>query len=148
MGASPQQTVEAFLEAEEYDGPSLVIAYSHCIAHGINMRFGMRQQKLAVDCGHWPLYRYRPAAGEHAHEEFRLDSPAPSIPVQRYAYNEIRYKMLSFTDPDEASRLLALAQHDVDQRRRVYESLAERWPAVTHRRQGDAGEEQPRVECV
>jgi pyruvate-ferredoxin/flavodoxin oxidoreductase len=139
MGASPQHAVDAFLEAEAYDGPSIVIAYSHCIAHGINMRFGMRQQKLAVDCGHWPLYRYRPAGGDLAHEEFVLDSPAPSIPVKSYAYNEIRYKMLSYTDPDEAGRLMAVAQEDVDQRRRLYSSMAQRWPAVTRRGQGEPG---------
>jgi pyruvate-ferredoxin/flavodoxin oxidoreductase len=139
MGASPQHTVDAFLEAEAHDGPSIIIAYSHCIAHGIDMRFGMRQQKLAADCGHWPLYRYRPPGGDRAREEFLLDSPAPSIPVKSYAYNEIRYRMLSFTDADEASRLLALAQSDVDQRRRLYASMAERWPAATRRGQGEPG---------
>src|SRR6478735_5914353 len=82
MGASAQQTVDAFLEAEAYEGPSLIIAYGHCIAHGINMRFGMRQQKLAVDCGHWPLYRYRPAAEDRLEPEFVLDSQAPSIPLE------------------------------------------------------------------
>ena len=107
MGASPQQTLDAFLEAEAHDGPSLIIAYSHCIAHGINMRYGMRQQKLAVDCGHWPLYRYRPAARRpRTRPEFVLDSQAPSIPLKTYAYNEIRYKMLSYTKPEEAQRLL------------------------------------------
>ena len=97
MGASPQQTVDAFLEAEAHEGPSLIIAYSHCIAHGINMRFGMRQQKLATECGHWPLYRYRPASEGRARQEFVLDSSAPSIPIKTYAYNEIRYKMLAYT---------------------------------------------------
>ena len=106
MGASPQQTVDAFLEAEAHDGPALIIAYSHCIAHGINMRYGMRQQKLATDCGHWPLYRYRPATEGRPREEFVLDSQPPSIPVKTYAYNEIRYKMLSYTKPEDAKRLL------------------------------------------
>jgi pyruvate-ferredoxin/flavodoxin oxidoreductase len=129
MGASLQQTVDALLEAEAHDGPSIVIAYSHCIAHGINMRFGMRQQKLAVDCGHWPLYRYRPAGNGYAQQQFLLDSTAPSIPVKAYAYNEIRYRMLSYTNPEEARSLLAGAQQDVDERWRVYSSLAERWPA-------------------
>ena len=82
MGASAQQTVDAFLEAEAHEGPSLIIAYSHCIAHGINMRFGMRQQKLAVECGHWPLYRYRPAGAGRRHEEFVLDSSAPVDPAE------------------------------------------------------------------
>ena len=127
MGASPQQTLDAFLEAEAYDGPSLIIAYSHCIAHGINMRYGLRQQKLAADCGHWPLYRFKPATNGHA-QEFVLDSPAPSIPLKGYAYNEIRYKMLTYTNPDEAARLLEAAQQDVNQRWSVYASMAERWP--------------------
>ncbi len=139
MGASAQQTVDAFLEAEAHDGPSIIIAYSHCIAHGINMRFGMRQQKLAVDCGHWPLYRYRPAGNGRTHEEFVLDSVAPSIPLRTYAYNEIRYKMLTYTQPEEARQLLGLAQEDVDQRWRVYSSMAARWPASSRRGQGEPG---------
>jgi pyruvate-ferredoxin/flavodoxin oxidoreductase len=130
--------VDAFLEAEAHDGPSIIIAYSHCIAHGINMRFGMRQQKLAVDCGHWPLYRYRPAINGR-HQEFVLDSPAPSIPVQTYAYNEIRYKMLSYTNPEEAGHLLGLAQSDADQRWRIYATMAERWPGASRRGQGEPG---------
>ena len=125
-------------------GPSLIIAYSHCIAHGINMRFGMRQQKLAVDCGHWPLYRYKPAAPTAAsRQEFVLDSQPPSIPLKTYAYNEIRYKMLSYTKPDEAKRLLGLAQEDIDQRWRVYTSLADRWPATARRGQGETGSHVP-----
>jgi pyruvate-ferredoxin/flavodoxin oxidoreductase len=139
MGASPQQTVDAFLEAEAHDGPALIIAYSHCIAHGINMRYGMRQQKLATDCGHWPLYRYRPATDGRIREEFVLDSQAPSIPVKTYAYNEIRYRMLSYTKPEEASRLLKLAQEDIDGRWRVYKSLSERSPAVVTRGQSEPG---------
>jgi len=139
MGASPQQTVDAFLEAEAHDGPSIIIAYSHCIAHGINMRFGMRQQKLASDCGHWPLYRYRPTTDEHPREEFVLDSQPPSIPVKAYAYNEIRYKMLSYTNPDEARRLLRLAQEDVDHKWRVYRNMADRGPAITKRGAGEPG---------
>jgi pyruvate-ferredoxin/flavodoxin oxidoreductase len=127
MGASPQQTLDAFLEAEAHDGPSLIIAYSHCIAHGINMRFGLRQQKLATDCGHWPLYRFKPAVNGHA-QQFVLDSQPPSIPIKSYAYNEIRYKMLTYTNPDEAARLLDAAQQDANQRWSVYSSLAERWP--------------------
>jgi pyruvate-ferredoxin/flavodoxin oxidoreductase len=139
MGASPQQTVDAFLEAEAHEGPALIIAYSHCIAHGINMRYGMRQQKLASDCGHWPLYRYRPAAGSRVREEFVLDSQAPSIPVKTYAYNEIRYKMLSYTKPEAAQTLLRMAQDDIDGRWRVYKSMSERWPAAATRGQSEAG---------
>jgi pyruvate-ferredoxin/flavodoxin oxidoreductase len=129
MGACAQQTVDAFLEAEAHDGPSLIIAYGHCIAHGIDMRAGLRQQKLAADCGHWPLYRYRPAADGRG-PQFVLDSPAPKIPVETYAYNEVRYKMLTRTDPEGAERLLAAAQEDIDERWAVYTSMAERWPPI------------------
>jgi pyruvate-ferredoxin/flavodoxin oxidoreductase len=143
MGASSQQTMDALLEAEAHDGPSLIIAYSHCIAHGINMRFGMRQQKLAVECGHWPLYRFKPATAGQDRQEFVLDSQAPSIPLKTYAYNEIRYKMLSYTNPSEAKRLLGLAQEDIHQRWRVYSSLADRWPATARRGQGETGSHVP-----
>ena len=139
MGASAQQTLDAFLEAEAYDGPSLIIAYSHCIAHGINMRFGMRQQKLAVDSGHWPLYRYRPAATSRQAPGVRPRFAGAVHSAEDYAYNEIRYKMLSYTKPDEARRLLELAQDDVHQRWRVYSSMAERWPAHARRGQGETG---------
>jgi pyruvate-ferredoxin/flavodoxin oxidoreductase len=133
MGASAQQTLDAFLEAEAYDGPSIIIAYGHCIAHGIDMRLGMRQQKLAVDCGHWPLYRYKPAEHERVRQEFVLDSPAPSIPLRSYASNELRYQMLSLARPDDAERVLDEAQADIDQRWRLYRSMADRWPAETRR---------------
>ncbi len=139
MGASSQQTMDAMLEAEAHDGPSLVLAYSHCIAHGIDMRFGMRQQKLAVASGHWPLYRFKPPAGGRNRQEFVLDSQAPSIPLKAYAYNENRYKMLAYTNPDEATRLLNLAQDDVDERWRLYSSLGDRWPAAARRGKGEAG---------
>jgi pyruvate-ferredoxin/flavodoxin oxidoreductase len=128
MGASAQQTVDAFLEAEAYEGPSLIIAYGHCIAHGIDMRLGMRQQELAVNCGHWPLYRYRPAAADRPAPEFVLDSQPPTIPLEAYAYNETRYKMLTYTKPEDAKRLLTLAQQDIEQRWAVYESMSDRWP--------------------
>jgi pyruvate-ferredoxin/flavodoxin oxidoreductase len=143
MGASAQQALDAFLEAEAHEGPSLIIAYSHCIAHGINMRFGMRQQKLAVECGHWPLYRFRPAAETRHKPEFVLDAQAPTIPLKTYAYNEIRYKMLSYTNPGEARRLLGLAQEDIDQRWGVYSNMAEQWPATSRRGQGEAGSHVP-----
>jgi pyruvate-ferredoxin/flavodoxin oxidoreductase len=143
MGSNPAQTVRVFHEAESYPGPSLILAYSHCIAHGINMRFGMRQQKLAAESGHWPLYRFRPAAAGRHSPEFVLDSQPPSIPLKAYAYNEIRYKMLAYTNPAEAKRLLGLAEEDVRQRWRVYSSLAERWPAAARRGQGEAGSHVP-----
>ena len=131
MGACAQQTLDAFLEAEAHDGPSLIIAYGHCIAHGIDMRLGLRQQKLATECGHWPLYRFRPAR-DAATQEFVLDSPPPTIPVEAYAYNEIRYKTLSYTKPDEAKALLDAAQEDINQRWRIYEDMAARWPPAEH----------------
>jgi pyruvate-ferredoxin/flavodoxin oxidoreductase len=125
MGADNAQTVKALAEADAYPGPSLVIAYSHCIAHGIEMKKGMEQHKLAVDTGYWPLYRYDPRhahAGEHP---FRLDSRPPKLPLSEFTSREARFAMLARARPDEAARLAELAQHDVDQRWHVYEQLAE-----------------------
>jgi pyruvate-ferredoxin/flavodoxin oxidoreductase len=139
MGACAQQTVDAFLEAETHEGPSLIIAYGHCIAHGIDMRDGLKQQKLAAECGHWPLYRYRPAGNGRTRPEFVLDTPAPRIPVETYAYNEVRYRTLASARPEEARALMEAAQRDIDERWRSYQSLADRWPAVNRRGQGDAG---------
>jgi pyruvate-ferredoxin/flavodoxin oxidoreductase len=121
MGASDVQTVRAFLEAEAYDGPSIIIAYSHCIAHGINMRFGLEQQKLAVECGYWPLYRYNPAATDK--NQFSLDSKQPTIPLRNYAYNETRYKMLTKTHPEIAKKLIEEAQVDVNEKWQYYADL-------------------------
>jgi pyruvate-ferredoxin/flavodoxin oxidoreductase len=133
MGADPQQTLRAFREAEAYDGPSLVIAYSHCIAHGIEMRDGLDQQYRAVASGHWPLLRYDPVAREAGGNPFLLDSPRPRIPLADYIYRELRYRVLANSDPAEAERLLGLAQHAVEQRWNVYEEMAtrgaERFPA-------------------
>ncbi|MFQ5690328.1 MAG: pyruvate:ferredoxin (flavodoxin) oxidoreductase, partial [Gemmatimonadota bacterium] len=125
MGAMDQQTIRAFLEAEAYEGPSLIVAYAHCIAHGIDMRYGLRQQKLATASGYWPLYRYRPDRGDGV-GRLILDSPEPSIPLRDYAYNEIRYRVLSHTRPEEASRLLALAERDVREKWAVYRDLERR----------------------
>jgi pyruvate-ferredoxin/flavodoxin oxidoreductase len=124
MGADDTQTVRAFLEAEAYPGPSLIVAYSHCIAHGINMRTGMDQQKAAVDSGHWVLYRYNPARVAEGKNPLQLDSRKPKIPLKDYVYNETRYKMLEQSKPDEARRLLELAQQDTEARWRMYEQLA------------------------
>ncbi|GAB3052313.1 pyruvate:ferredoxin (flavodoxin) oxidoreductase [Intrasporangium mesophilum] len=129
MGADPHQTLTAFREAEAYAGPSLIIAYSHCIAHGIEMRRGLDQQYLAVASGHWPLLRYDPAARADGLNPFQLDSPRPRIPLADYAYTELRYRMLRDADPDEAARLLALAQEAVDQRWTTYEEMATRGPS-------------------
>jgi pyruvate-ferredoxin/flavodoxin oxidoreductase len=125
LGADNAQTVKALAEADAYPGPSLVIAYSHCIAHGIEMKKGMEQHKLAVDTGYWPLYRYDPAhahAGEHP---FRLDSRPPKLPLTEFTSREARFAMLSRSRPEDAAELAALAQHDVDERWHVYEQLAE-----------------------
>ncbi|PKO21267.1 MAG: pyruvate:ferredoxin (flavodoxin) oxidoreductase [Chloroflexi bacterium HGW-Chloroflexi-1] len=124
MGASDAQTVRAFLEAEAFDGPSLIIAYSHCIAHGIDMTTGMHEQKLAVDCGAWPLYRYNPDNIEEGKNPLKLDSKAPRIPLKDYIYNETRYSMLVRSDEERAEMLLKLAQEDVYSRWRQYEQLA------------------------
>ena len=126
MGADPHQTLTAFREAEAFDGPSLVIAYSHCIAHGIEMKNGLDQQYRAVASGHWPLVRYDPAVRSSGGNPFQLDSPRPRIPLEEYVYNELRYRMLRNADPAEAERLLGLAQEAVDQRWQTYEEMATR----------------------
>jgi pyruvate-ferredoxin/flavodoxin oxidoreductase len=124
MGSSDAQTVKAIIEAEAYDGPSLIIAYSHCIAHGINMQFGLDQQKLAVESGYWPLYRYNPDLIDEGKNPFTLDSKAPKIPVRNFAYNETRYKMLTKTHPEHAKKLIELAQEDVNEKWDYYAGLA------------------------
>ncbi len=124
MGGNDSQTIKAFREAEAYQGPSLIIAYSHCIAHGYDMRYGMDQQKAAVLSGHWPLFRYNPDLVKEGKHPLQLDSKAPSLPLKKYAYNETRYTMLAHSDPTEAKELLALAQEDVLARWRFYEHLA------------------------
>jgi pyruvate-ferredoxin/flavodoxin oxidoreductase len=129
MGADPHQTLTAFREAEAYDGPSLIIAYSHCIAHGIEMRDGLDQQHRAVASGHWPLVRYDPTVRATGGNPFQLDSPRPRIPLRDYVYRELRYRVLRDADPDEADRLLALAEAAVEQRWQTYEELATRGAA-------------------
>ena len=124
MGASDAQTVRAILEAESYNGPSLILAYSHCIAHGINMATANDQQKKAVDSGHWPLLRYDPRLAEEGKNPLQLDSRTPKLPLRDYIYNETRYTMLTKTKPQEAARLLALAQEDVTSRWHLYEQMA------------------------
>ena len=128
MGSDPQQTLQAFREAEAYDGPSLVIAYSHCIAHGFEMRYGLDQQYRAVASGHWPLIRYDPVLRATGTPPFLLDSHRPRLPLADYRYRELRYRSLTNSDPDEAERLLALAQESIDQRWKTYEDMASRDP--------------------
>jgi len=124
MGADPQQTLTALREAEAYDGPSLVIAYSHCIAHGYVMRDGLDQQYRAVASGHWPLIRYDPVAREAGSNPFLLDSPRPRMSLADYRKGELRFRALANSNPAEAERLVALAQQTADLRWRTYEEMA------------------------
>ncbi len=123
FGSSDLQTLKAMIEAEEYDGPSIIIAYSHCIAHGYDMRWGLKQQQNAVDSGYWPLYRYNPSLMEKGENPFKLDSKPPKIPLTDYIYNETRYKMLTKSDPERAAVLARKAQALVHSRWRQYEGL-------------------------
>jgi pyruvate-ferredoxin/flavodoxin oxidoreductase len=124
MGGNDTHTVKAFLEAEAFDGPSLIIAYSHCIAHGYDMSQGMAQQKAAVLSGYWPLMRYNPELRLEGKNPFQLDSRAPSIPFKQYAYHEARYTMLVRSNPETARELLHLAQEDVHRQWGVYANRA------------------------
>ena len=128
MGADPQQTLRALREAEAYPGPSLVIAYSHCIAHGIEMRDGMDQQYRAVASGYWPLMRYDPVVRAGGGNPFLLDSPRPRIALTEYTGRELRYRILAQADPAEAERLLGLAQQEVNRRWATYEEMATQGP--------------------
>ena len=125
MGANDTHTVKAFLEAEAHNGPSLIIAYSQCIAHGIDMAKGMHQQKLAVESGYWPLYRYQPKLAAENKNPFQLDSHDPKIPLQDYIYTEGRYRMLRQSDPEAAKFLLEKAQSAVNHRWQQYKQMAE-----------------------
>jgi pyruvate-ferredoxin/flavodoxin oxidoreductase len=124
MGANDTHTVRAFVEAEAHDGPSLIIAYSQCIAHGIDMAKGMHQQKLAVESGHWPLYRYVPELVAENKNPFQLDSSDPKIPLKDYIYTEGRYRMLQQSDPEVAKHLLEEAEKVVKRRWQQYKQLA------------------------
>jgi pyruvate-ferredoxin/flavodoxin oxidoreductase len=124
MGAGDMHTVKAFLEAEAYHGPSIIIAYSHCIAHGYDLAHGMDQQKLAVNSGYWPLFRYNPDLVAQGKNPFQLDSRPPTTALKDFIYNETRYTMLVKSNPEEAKKLLALAQQDVNQQWKLYDYLA------------------------
>ncbi len=124
MGANDTQTLRAFLEAEAYDGPSIIIAYSHCIAHGINMAKGMEHQKAAVESAYWPLFRFNPTLAKEGKNPLKLDSKPPKIKVQDYAYTETRYKMLTKFNPENAKKLMELAQKHVNMKWHYYEQLA------------------------
>jgi pyruvate-ferredoxin/flavodoxin oxidoreductase len=142
MGSSDQQTLHAFLEAEAYDGPSLIIAYSHCIAHGIDIRLGLDQQRLAVQSGYWPLYRYNPLLAEAGQNPLVIDSKPPSIPLEQYAYNEARYRMLQQSDEPRAEALMAQAKHDVRARWEEYQRLATLPPPGGHAGQQGNGHQE------
>jgi pyruvate-ferredoxin/flavodoxin oxidoreductase len=124
MGANDLQTLKAFIEAEAYDGPSLIIAYSHCIAHGIDMSTGMKNQKAAVDSGHWPLFRYNPDLALEGKNPFKLESKGLKIPFKDYAYLETRYKMLTKSHPELAAKLMEEAQSDTTNKWKAYEQMA------------------------
>ena len=124
FGANPQQTLLAMREAEAYDGPALILAYSHCIAHGYDLKNGLDQQNKAVASGHWPLLRYNPTLRKKNQNPFVMDSPRPTINLKDYAYNELRYKVLTITNPESAERLMKHAQDLVNLKWKTYEELA------------------------
>ncbi|MDR3690486.1 MAG: pyruvate:ferredoxin (flavodoxin) oxidoreductase [Fimbriimonas sp.] len=124
LGAEDSQTIKAFIEAEAHEGPSLIIAYCHCIAHAIDMQRGLDQQKLAVECGYWPLYRYNPARALRGRNPMQLDSKPPSRRLREYAEREGRYRMLMQSDPAAFEELIQSAQTDVDDRWAAYTRLA------------------------
>ena len=124
FAANEKQTLRAIIDAEQYPGPSLVIAYSHCIAHGYDLKNGLKQQKLAVDSGHWPLYRYDPRLGAKGQNPLVLDSKDPKIPLKEYMSNETRFTMLRRINPERASMLEKQAQEFVNVRWNHYKTLA------------------------
>jgi len=132
MGARDEHTLKAFLEAESYNGPSLLICYSHCIAHGINMTTAMQQQKAAVDSGRWLLYRYDPRRTERGENPLQLDMRSPRYPISTSMYNENRFKMLTRSNPEAAKTLLEAAQSDVNTRWQMYQYLAARPTSATN----------------
>lgn len=149
LAGSPEQTIQALRDAEEYEGPSLILAYSQCIAHGLqlNLRDGMKQQRRAVASGYWPLFRYDPRMRQAGMNPFRLDSTRPRIPVEDFAYQELRYRTVAQTRPEEARRLLRQAQAAVDERYRIYEDIAAREGARFHpfwQEEGLLSDEEPR----
>ncbi len=136
MGANDQQTLKAFLEAEAYDGPSLIIAYSHCIAHGIDMSKGLEQQKLITQTGLWPLYRYNPTLPDEGKNPLQLDSREPSVAVKDYAYNETRYRMLVQSDEARAEMLMNEAGEFAQRKWELYKQMA----AMAYTKPGETAE--------
>jgi pyruvate-ferredoxin/flavodoxin oxidoreductase len=126
MGANSEHALLAMREAEAYSGPSLILAYSQCISHGTDMRFGMKQAARATASGYWPLFRFDPTMRQRDMNPFRLDSTRPRIPLEEYRYNEVRFKSLTQTRPDDARHMLAQAQLELEEKYRLYEDLASR----------------------
>ncbi len=124
IGANQSQAVRAFIEAESYDGPSLLLCYSHCINHGIDMVKGCEEQKLAVESGHWPLYRYNPALAEQGKNPLTLDSKDPSIPLANYVYKENRYNILKRSNPEVSKKLIEYAEKSIAERFKLLKQLA------------------------
>jgi pyruvate-ferredoxin/flavodoxin oxidoreductase len=124
FGANDAQTIKALTEAAAYDGPSLILAYSHCINHGYGMEFGLQQQKAAVESGYWPLFRYNPDLVAQGKNPFQLDSRAPKLPLEEYMYREGRFSMLTKSHPERAEKLLELAKADVAAQWEKYSQLA------------------------
>ena len=125
MGANDAHTVKVFKEAEAYDGPSIIIAYSHCISHGIDMKKGLEQQKKAVESGHWILMRYNPDNKKEGKNPLTIDCKAPTLPIKDYIYNETRYKRLTIINPEEAAKILVEKEQDVKEKWRLYKYLSE-----------------------
>jgi len=124
MGAKDAQSVRAFTEAESYNGPSLIIAYSHCIAHGYDLADGLDHQQMAVDCGFWPLFRYDPRRALNGENPLQLDSGDPSIGFEKWAQTETRFKMLMKSNPERAQMLMQKAQQNVQAKLHLYNYMA------------------------
>jgi pyruvate-ferredoxin/flavodoxin oxidoreductase len=125
IGANPAQAVRAFVEAESYDGPAIIIANTHCIAHGITMAEGLYYQKMAVQSGAWTLFRYDPRLKAEGRNPLQFDSKEPSLPLEEYMYAENRFRMLQKSDPERAATLLEAAKKDVAERFKMYQQWAE-----------------------
>ena len=130
MGAKDTQTVQAITEAVNYEGPSLIIAYSHCIAHGFDLAQGMEHQKMAVNSGHWPLYRFDPRRTEDGVVPFKLDSRKPKISLSQFTQNEVRFRMLQLIDPKRAQTLETQSQAHSDKQFAFYEQMAAATPVT------------------
>ena len=124
MGANPSQTVRVFQEAESFPGPSVILAYSHCIAHGIDMSTAMTHQKDAVQSGFWPLYHYDPRLARAGERPFHLDSRKPKMTFEEFAMQEARFAILKRSDPRHAEKLFELAQGDINDQWNYYEQMA------------------------